>query len=311
MPCQLRDIERACGPNPAGLATVRLILPEDVAAAPRQYGVPNLDGSITYQPGTLPYTIKIDPGSGAFSERLDSNKGGDFYEQRLTFTIRKDRYAVAELSHFLRNIRINALIIDKNGYQRYLQQLRLIDQPTENGPRGSRNRNTFTFRSRSKYKAPFLNASDDDLSLYPGPFYNDEEAERNSVGLGERYRLATLNAYDMYTAGGRLLVVRTDGGAVGTYGVYADDAAAMAGGVAVGGEYLLATVNNYDMATAGGRLLVIRTDGGVITTYPGLYDDDLDAFAAGVGLGHAYMASAANNYNMPTAGGRVPLVRII
>jgi len=159
MACSLRTIERACGRNLAGIRSLKLILPADVASAPDAVSVPNLEGNITFQSGKSAYTIELDPGSGAFSESLASTEQGDYYQQAVSFSIRKDRVEVSDLVRLLRNTRVSLLFTDANGYTRYIEQMRLRDNDVVNGPRGRRNGTDFTFRGQSANKAPFLNGS--------------------------------------------------------------------------------------------------------------------------------------------------------
>lgn len=161
------------------------------------------------------------------------------------------------------------------------------------------------FYEDSDYTIPWTPSA-----AYPGPYAGDTAAGADGVIVGGFYRLANVNDYDMPTAEGRLIVGRTDGGSVGAGGPYADDAAAATGGIALGGAYYLSDANNYDMPNAAGRLIVIRTDDGAVGSYPGPYAGDGAAQIGGVGVGEAYLLAKVNDYDMPTAGGRVLVIRI-
>ena len=90
-------------------------------------------------------------------------------------------------------------------------------------------------------------------------YVSESAAEIGGVAIGEVYAAATTNIYGLPSAGGRMALVRTDGGAITTFkGPFRNDSEADNGGVLIGEPYLAATDNYYGYPSAGGRTLLVR-----------------------------------------------------
>jgi len=158
MSCALRDIEKWCGVNNAGIREINLIVPSDVYTAPAQYYTPNLDGSIELVSGAQVYNIAFDRRSASFTEKLITNERfGDYYQQTLQFSIRRDRVEVADLIERMRNRRVHVLYTDKNGLQKFVRNMRAAPETQTGAAPSDRNGSLFQFVGQSEKKAPFMN----------------------------------------------------------------------------------------------------------------------------------------------------------
>jgi len=140
-------------------------------------------------------------------------------------------------------------------------------------------------------------------TTYPRAFPNDASSD---VANCEMYRLTAVNDYTAISPGGKVLYFRNDG----SCSAYTDDTDAAANGVAVGEAYPIAQVNGYNLPSAGNRLAVVRTDGSLgVSTYRGPFPNDMAAADGGVMLFEPYLISPVNDYDVPSANGRVLVVR--
>lgn len=153
--CDLRDIQRWCGPTTAGITEINIIVPGDVLTLPKAYCTPLINSDLEFKPEKRAYVIKADRKSVAFNEKSNNDRSGDIFDRSFSFSINRDRPDVADLAEKLKNRRFHVLYRDRNVYGKLLTNMRVVTD-TANGPQwNGRNGTIFNFTGRSEKKAPF------------------------------------------------------------------------------------------------------------------------------------------------------------
>ena len=152
---ELLSIEEACALGLRGFKKIFLILPEDVQAEIRrpQCCIP-MTSMPTLIDGKAMYQIGYDRNTARFLEKKNiANRAGDYFDNSLTFTVKKTRIELDTLSTLLMNRKIHALLIDKENKVKYVKNLRCDDE-ADSGDKANRNEYRFRFTSKSIRKAP-------------------------------------------------------------------------------------------------------------------------------------------------------------
>jgi hypothetical protein len=85
----------------------------------------NLNGSITLKAGANGYRFRFTVDTGSFTEPMDENDDGIFYDQLFTISIPKDRPEITWLKHRMSRGRYTLLYRDANGITKALRNLRV------------------------------------------------------------------------------------------------------------------------------------------------------------------------------------------
>lgn len=163
------DILRSCGVTVGSLRKIFMIMPEDVrimGAVP--YIVPVTTEATLYD-GKREYVVQADRNTALFTERKTINHvAGDYYEQQITFQVKRLRVEVDYVSQILINNRIHLLTVDNNGRVVFHKNMRQSDEATTGDRWTAKNGYTFTFTSRSLRKQPSIPQAKQRFSLLGG-----------------------------------------------------------------------------------------------------------------------------------------------
>lgn len=122
---ELHAIEKACRRVPGGLKKLSVVDPNDLATQPRWNVSQSLD-DLDFLPGKAAYIFEKDLLSGRLEGETDtSNPAGDFFNYRLTATIRAIRPTVESFRAKLLNRRLHVIATYRDDLQRLLPWIRL------------------------------------------------------------------------------------------------------------------------------------------------------------------------------------------
>ena len=149
MVCTLPDIEEFCS-TLSGLKSIKIYLPEDVQVMPSPVGCSLLSTALpTMKSGKSAKTIPIDAFSGGFTCRPATDKSGDYFQNTLNFSIRRNRRDVAEWLLRLKNRPVHLEIVDVNSVMVFVKNMRLAAELTIEPKLGGKNAFTFSFTSKA------------------------------------------------------------------------------------------------------------------------------------------------------------------
>lgn len=159
MVCTLHDIERVCAIPPGGLASITLIVPQEVYSYPEQYCVPNVGDLVLYE-GATGYTIHFRRDSARLVHKtITSDPAGDIFDYTLTFSVREIRLDVEWLLAKLANRRVHVIAEYRTGLQRLLLNMRTAADSDSGDRIGSGQQYAFSMNTRLSAPAPTLNSS--------------------------------------------------------------------------------------------------------------------------------------------------------
>jgi hypothetical protein len=163
------DIFRVCGVTVGSLRKIFILLPEDVKREGVTPFVVPVTTEATLYEGKREYIVQADRNTAVFTEKkVINNKAGDYYEQSITFQIKKLRVEVDYVSQFLINRRVHLLTVDKNGIVRFHRLMRQTDTATTGDTWTAKNGYTFSFSTRSPRKQPSIPLPKKRFSLVGG-----------------------------------------------------------------------------------------------------------------------------------------------
>jgi hypothetical protein len=168
-------IEAACGNILNGLKKVFLILPEDVAGETVSHSILPLISLPQLVNGKAMYPVAFDKLSARFLEKkVITAKAGDYYDQTLTFTVKKTRIELDTLSHLLLNRRVHALLVYHDNNTKYVKNLRSEDE-ADSGDRSAKNEYRFRFIAKSEYHSAHVGGGlpSNITGIIPGPATGD------------------------------------------------------------------------------------------------------------------------------------------
>lgn len=150
MSCNVTTITRACGPNTPGLeASVRLFLASSVLYLPRPVqGI--IAANLLLQGSVATWAYSRYTGRYREQRRRD-NTNGDYYQQTINLLLPKDRPQLIRAHYELRNVKLSALVTDRNGITRLVHNM-LTSSDFDSG--GNSGINAYTWELTSESPEP-------------------------------------------------------------------------------------------------------------------------------------------------------------
>ena len=157
MLCDYDDILRLCQPPAGGLKAIQFFDADTLTEEPVWYALPNFE-SLSFPSGKEPFVIEADKLTGTFTERVVTDSGaGDYYEGKLSCTVRGVRLDVEYIRRKLLNHRVHVLVTYQNDLQRFVPNMRLaIDSAS--GDKGTKNAYTILGIAQYLTPAPTINS---------------------------------------------------------------------------------------------------------------------------------------------------------
>ncbi|MFN3381425.1 MAG: hypothetical protein ACK41O_18340, partial [Runella zeae] len=167
--------------NASGLRALRLLPVEWVThffdpliTAPVSVYAQLKTGDIVLKQGLLPIDIEIDPNYSSLNEDKSDDPAGSRYRASVSFTIPKDRPALAYWLRTCGDVRFLALMEDRNGFFRVAgtkeQPLRLSWSASPGNGRTGRGNRTFNLSVESTAMVYFSEGISNDFLIGTGPY---------------------------------------------------------------------------------------------------------------------------------------------
>lgn len=148
----------------SGIHAIVIFTPENVASSVTS-GVAQ---TITFNDTDQVYSIAFTSGSARFNEEARSGDGGDYYESTLSAFIPERRIEMETLIRSLRNRRVHAIYIDRNGRQWVHWNTRFFYQFDSGDQRGTKSGYTIQFKTKNVKRIPIISGNED-LPTPPPP----------------------------------------------------------------------------------------------------------------------------------------------
>lgn len=159
MTCTLHDIERVCAAAPGGLASITLIVPDDVDTYPEQYCVPNVDDIVLLE-GAVAYTIHFVRDTARLVDKQSANNAaGDTFDYTLTFDVRHIRLDVEWLRAKLANRRVHVIAEYRTGLKRLIPRMRVLSDSDSGDRIGAQQRYAFSLTASLSRPAPTIDST--------------------------------------------------------------------------------------------------------------------------------------------------------
>lgn len=135
--CEISSIDKLCSlssPFPFNIAGINeaILFPEQYILSTPSYNfvfdqnkAAQLSGSIVLKQGAEGYRFRFTTETGSFSEKMQENGDGVFYDQLFSINIPKDRPEITWLKYRMSRSRYTALIRDANGHTKIIRNLRV------------------------------------------------------------------------------------------------------------------------------------------------------------------------------------------
>ena len=152
----LHDISRSCLKAPGNVRDIILVQPEEIEVEPDYYFDPVVD-NLTLKSGTRTYYLQQQLFTGRFREnKRNDRRSGDYHQQTLDLSIRKDRLEVKRSLIRMINAPVHILFSDYVGGWKWVRNMRVAHGfDTGSGINASQGYD-LSFTSSSRKPTPWL-----------------------------------------------------------------------------------------------------------------------------------------------------------
>lgn len=153
MSIDIHTIEAICRQAGGGILSIFAFPMSNIIETPKT-GI--ITGNLTFTDPDKVFSIYFSKGSAQFTESERDSKGGKYVEQNLTLTLSRARKSVEAFVREIGDNRIGLFYIDRNGFIRYLFDMKLISNYSTGGQITDRNAYSWRFTRMTTKIADYI-----------------------------------------------------------------------------------------------------------------------------------------------------------